>query len=636
MSWLAMRDHWATTVVLAVYAALTLTGVTTSSMGIAALRQNPDKPLGRQLFGAQMIRSDEYNAFTPIKLSIMSTGGAPTLSPLGEQADILHRFSSGGFFETVVFFDSTMLKAASFLPSAMVFAANWWLPVVLLFLFLPRWFDQVGASRRMGWLAALLIVLSPSVAWWSLQPVQQLAYTVAGSSLLVSCYQRWLRRERARSLGLGVLAGVLIAGLPTGYAPWSLMLGGTVLTATALWMLTRESPMSARLVPLTFVAVTSLVFGLGTLWENWNSLQATLDTVYPGLRRLGGAAQPLQTLFGAPGLGGLQKDAPALSNASELSQSFTVAFVWAFALLLGSRWSRPWRSAVVPATVGLIGLVWMAWTTVSTGIRGADIPVLSLVPPFRVAEVVGILGVLLVALLIPLVSDGRSWRTALGAGLGCAAVTVYAVSILKATALPGMRALELSIVTVAVAVAVALLTRYPQRTWPVVLAALLAAVPVYRANPLIVGLGDLRDSATARTMAERGATARAEGSLWVTDDSNFAVVMLANGVASLSGLQRSGPNRAAWAQLDPTGAAEPAWNRAGGFVSFTFTGDRPAAITTALDRIFVHVDPCALAKDVPSLGHLATRQQLTGSCVRPAGSVIWSGQTVNLYDVVRS
>jgi hypothetical protein len=637
LAWLRSRDHWATTLALALYGAATLAGATTSSLGISFLRQDPDHPLGRQLWDAQVIRSDEYNAFTPIKLSIMATGGPPTLSPLGAQADLVHRFSSGGFFETVVFFDSTMLRAASVLPDSMVFAAQWWLPVLLLLVFLPRWFGQVGATRRMGWLAAALIVLSPSVAWWSLQPVQQMAYTVAGASLLVSCHTRFVCGQWGRSLVLGLLGGVLVAGMPSGYVPWSLVLGGTVLAATTVWVLTREQSWQDRLVPIAIVGATALVFGLGLIWENLDSLRATLETVYPGSRRSGGVAEPLELLFGAPGLSGLQQSTPAVSNASELSSSFTVAFVWAFALVLGSRWSRPWRPTVVPLTVGVLGLVWLSWTTVDTGVLGAKIPLLNLVTPDRAAQVVGILGVLLVALLLPSVDGGRSWRTAAGAGLGCGAVTIYAVSTLKATALPGTRVLEVVAVSVAVSVAVAVVTRYPHRSWPVVLVAVLALPAVYRANPVVVGLGDLRDSTTAREMARFGDSARADGSLWVTDDGNFAVVMLANGVPSLSGLQRSGPDRDEWAKLDPTGASEPAWNRAGGYLSFTFAAGQPTTITTnGFDVTYVKAAPCELAASFPTLEHLATRQVLTGPCLRAAGSVPWSGQQVNLYDVVRS
>lgn len=637
LDWLRTRDHWATTLVLVLYAAVTAAGATTSSLGISFLRQDPDHPLGRQLWDAQGVRSDEYNAFTPIDLSIMATGGSPTLSPLGAQADLVHRFSSGGFFETIVFFDATMLRAARFVPDAMLFAARWWLPVLLLLVFLPRWFGQVGATRRAGWLAALLIVLSPSVAWWSLQPAEQLAYTVAGASLLVSCHTGFVRRERGRSLVLGVLGGILVAGIPSGYVPWSLLLGGTVLAATTLWVLTRQQSWLDRVVPLAVVGATALVFGLGVLWENLDSLRATLGTVYPGSRRSGGAAEPLELLFGAPGLSGLQRSTPATSNASELSSSFTIAFVWAFALVLGGRWSRPWRSAVVPATVGAIGLVWLAWTTVATGVLGSKIPLFNLVTPVRAAQVVGILGVLLVALLLPAVSGGSSWRTAIGAGLGCGAVTIYAVSTLKETALPGMRVLEVVVVSAATALAIALITRYPGRTWPILVTALLAAIPVFRANPVVLGLGDLRDSSAARTMAALGDTARSDGTLWASDYGSFDVLMLANGVPSLSGLQRSGPNRAEWALIDPAGSSEDAWNRAGGYVPFLFFVDQPTGISTnGFDVTYVYIDPCELVRVVPNLGHLATRQDLTASCVRPAGSVTWSGETINLYDVVRS
>ncbi len=633
-TWLRTRDHWATSLMLLFFGGLTLAGATTSSIGIGFLRQDPSKPLDHQLWQSQVIRSDEYNAFSPIDLSIMSTGGAPTLSPLGEPADVVHRFASGGFFETVVFFDSTLLRAARFLPDAMVFAAHWWLPLVFLFLFLPKWFAQVGASRRMGWLAALLIALSPCVAWWSLQPVQLMAYTLAGSSLMISSYERFGRGQRLRAIVWAALGGILIAGIPAAYVPWSLMLGVPILTASAAWLLSRRTSVASRLKPLLLTAAVALLFGVGTLLENLESLRSTLDTVYPGVRRSGSMAEPLEFLFGAPGLGRLQDTAPVLANASELSTSFTVCFVWALVLVLRGRRFGPLREHVVPVTIGLFGLVWLGWTTVSSGVLGAKVPLLNLVTPDRAAEVVGILGVLLVALTMSSNRLPDGWSTPLAAGLVCGAVTVYAVSRLRMTYLPTTRITTVLVSALAVAAVVTLVTRFPRRTWPVVLTAVLAAIPVYRANPLLFGLGDLHGSTTARVMSTAGEDARSAGTLWASDFGEFDVLMLANGVPSLSGLQRAGPDRSEWAKLDPTHQYETAWNRAGGYVSFGFAEGLPIQVTSnGLDGIIVRADPCNLKARMPSLAHVATRQQLTGSCLRPRGTLTWSGASVNLYDV---
>jgi hypothetical protein len=634
VGWLRTRDHWSTSVMLLFFGGLSLAGVTTSSIGMSFLRQDPGAPLGRQLWQSQGIRSDEYNALTPIDLSIMSTGGAPTLSPLGEHADLLHRFSSGGFFETIVFFDSTMLRAAAFLPDAMVFAAHWWLPVATLFFFMPRWFAQVGASRRMGWLAAMLIALSPCVAWWSMQPIQLLAYTLAGSSLMLSSYERFSRQQRWRALGLALVGGVLIAGMPTAYVPWSLVLGAPILLASSAWLLSRSSPLLLRCKPLLLTATTALVFGVGTLLENLDGIRSTLATVYPGSRRSGSMAEPLGFLFGAPGLGKLQDTAPVLSNASELSTSFAICFVWVFVLLLRSTRRFHLREHVVPATIGLFGLLWLAWITVSSGVAGTKVPVLNLVTPDRATQVVGILGVMLVALVLPSVRSDDRWSTPVAAGLVCGAVTLYAVSRLQMLYLPTTRLTSVWLSGAAVVLVVTLVTRYPRRTWPVLLTAAIAAVPVYRANPLLVGLADLHSSTSAQAMQSAGATARAAGTLWVSDVGQFDVLMLANGVPSLSGLQRAGPDRAEWEKLDPAHQFETAWNRAGGYVPFVFAEGEPIQITTnGFDVTIVRADPCVLTQRMPNLAHVATRQQLAVPCLRPAGKLVWGGGPVNLYDV---
>ena len=81
--WLLVKDRWATVLMLVFFTMLVLGGVTTSSIGTLQLTQDPAHPTTEQWGQPQSIRSDEYNVGTPIALSIMSTGGVPTLSPLG-------------------------------------------------------------------------------------------------------------------------------------------------------------------------------------------------------------------------------------------------------------------------------------------------------------------------------------------------------------------------------------------------------------------------------------------------------------------------------------------------------------------------------------------------------------------------
>lgn len=636
LSWLRTGDNALRAAVVVAYALLVLFGATTSSLGMNHLRQDPDNPLGSQLGLPNWIRSDEYNANTPIALSIMATGGAPTLSVLGARADLVQRFSSGGFFESFIFFDSGLLKLAAFLPDASVFAACWWLPMLLLFLMMPKWMEQMGGSRRMGWLAAGLIALSPSVAWWSMMPVSLIAYTLTGSSLMISAYHRLNRRQWTTGVIAGVVGGILIAGMPSFYIPWSLILGLSVLVASTLWILCQAGRLWCRVRPVLLSGITAVVFGVGLLLENTEGLTALMNTVYPGARRSSAEAQPISLLLGAPALSPLQNgEVPIQANASEISTSFTIAFVVIAVLLAGSRLVPTLRKGVAAWTMLAFGLVWLGWTLVDLGSLGENIPLLNLVPSVRAAQVVGILGIIALCLLLPMVGPQR-WKTASVSAVLAGGITVYAASRVQSEYLPDMRFLNIAAAGLGVALCTLLLTRFATQGWPVLLTVLLAAVPVYKANPLVFGLGDLRESESAVRMHQEGIEARAEGTLWASNVGSFDTLSLANGVPTLSGLQRSGPNMDMWLRLDPDKEFEEAWNRGGGYLPFVWTpGEETNIRTDGFDLSFVEIDPCVLAAAMPELGHVASSYELTDECLRSEETLVWGGNPIHIYEVLR-
>lgn len=634
--WLKRGDNALRAGVVLAYVLAVVFGMTTSSIGMGHLRQDPENPIGTQIGDSSFIRSDEYNAYSPIALSVMATGAAPTLSDMGARADLVHRFTSGGFFESVVFFDSGLLKLATFLPDASVFAAHWWLPTLLLLLFMPKWFEQVGGTRRMGWLAAGLIVLSPAVAWWSMMPVALIAYTLTGASLMLTSYHRLVSGRRIAGVLAGVSGGILIAGMPSFYTPWSILLGLPVVAASALWILSRAGTWWSRMRPVLLTGGTAIVFGAGLLFENREGLNALFSTVYPGSRRSSGEAQPFALLFGAPSLSPLQDGSvPIQANASELSTSFTVAFIWLAVLLAGASLLPGIRRGIAAWTVMAFGLVWLGWALVDLGELGEKLPLLNLVPSVRSAQVVGILGVISLALFLSMMGRQR-WNTAIVAAAVCGGVTVYAGSQVRAEYLPDLRFLTILAAGSGVALAVLLVTRIPGRSWPVVLTLVLAALPVYHANPVVFGLGDLRESFTAETLFAAGEDARSEGTYWASNLGSFDTVALANGVPSLSGLQRSGPRVEMWERIDPGGEFEEAWNRGGGYIPFAWTpGEKTRITTDGFDLTFVHIDPCTLAAAVPELGHIASTSELEESCLQHSETLQWSGQPVYVYEVVK-
>ena len=629
---LGKKDYPLRISAIVLYIIVVMLGATTSSIGMPTLRENPAEPLGYQLGEASPIRSDEYNAFSPIVLSTMATGGAPTTSVLSAPADINHRYSSGGLFETFVFFDYTLLYTASFLPDAMVFAAHWWLPALLLFLFLPTWFEQVGSNRRWGWMAAFLIALSPASSWWTMMPIQLIAYTIAGSSLLLSAYRRFTTHQRVIPALQSVAAGILIAGLPSFYIPWSLVLGLPILVATVAWVFAHKGRWKPKLLALGCSGITAMVFAAGMLWENREGISALLNTVYPGSRRSTGTAQSIALLFGAPGLAPMQDMLPVGINQSELSTAFTITFVWALLLIANINLVGQLRENVAVFVVGGFGLLWLLWCTVNFGARGSSIPLLNYVQPARAAQVCGILGSILVCLLLAQLPRKVNWKLPLTAAASCTLVTAYAVSSLQLSYLPEMATSSIATAALAVGLCVFFATKFASRVWPMVLISALAAVPVFSANPLLFGLGDLRESETAKYLSAEGKRAAENNEVWASDFGAFDTVMLANGVPSLSGLQRSGPNTEQWKKLDSEGSHANEWNRGGGFVHFQWTPGEPMTFEAPVpDTTVVRVDPCDLKLRWPSLRAISSSQTLNAPCLLPERTLTWSGKEFFVY-----
>jgi hypothetical protein len=631
---MCVGDRWAKALVVLAYVFVSLAGVTTSSIGVADLRQDASSPLGWQFGSAQPIRSDEIHANSAIALSILATGDSPSLSPLAAQADLVHRYPTSGVFEQLVFFDGQMLRLGAFVSHDVLFAAHWWLPTLFLFLAFPAWFKLLGLPLRYGWFAAGLIALSPANAWWSLLPVHMTAYTAAGCALMIAAFRRFEQMHRARGSLLAIAAGILIAGMPSSYAPWAILLGTPLLIASTLFVLTRKSPVRSRLVAIGIAGGTAVVFGLGTLWENRAGLAAMTGTVYPGGRRSMAEPQSFGQVFDAPHLSQLLRSAPNGINSSELSTSYTVLFIVAALLFVCSWRSESWTQRIPELTLGAWATLWLGWMTLPLGEWSRSVPLFSLIPPYRVSQVIGVVAVILTALLLARWKQDGTWRLALTAGISCGAVTAYAGELLRGSELPDL-SVEASLMSAAlVAYAVAVLVRFHHRAWPAILICVLALIPVVRVNPIIAGLGDLRASSTAAWVAHQAPTVRERGKVWASNDPALNTLLLANGIPSLSGLQRSGPNIQAWRKLDPPGAESVNWNRGGGYIFFSWTpGEATKWDNNDFDAVGVAIDPCTLAGAWRELDRILSTEPLSAPCLTLNHEMTWQDKPVFVYDV---
>jgi len=619
---------------------LVLSGATSSSIGLDEVRADPAHPTGVMLGTAKGVRADEWLTATPVILGYMASGSErATHSPLSEANDLASQLPNQGVGERIVFFDTTALRFGGVVPEQMLFAGFYWLPTLLLMLFLPPWLRRVGSNAPLAWLATVLVLLAPANAWWSLMPTRVLGFAVAACYLTMLAADRYRAGRRLQSLALAVGAGIFLARSPFFYPPWQVTMAVPVVLATAVWLLWPKETRVKDLLVLAVVTVTSVLLVALTLAENLTAFRAQAGTVYPGRRISGALAQSFGTLFGAPNLGYLQTS-PSLNalNYSELSTGFTICGLWALVIWASRRGSHQWtRNIAVQVVLAVFLIFWFTWSAMT--IPGSElIPIVNLVPSERSAQTLGFLAVLLLALVLSQVAESVTWRLASASAIVCTGVTAIAGLALHRSMIPSMTHFDVLIGAIGVGAVVLLVTRYPGRGWPVGVATLSALALVVTVNPLIFGLGDLRNSPAAKRMSIVGQQARNDGTFWATNSSMLDALVIANGVPSLSGHQTSGPHQAAWHKLDPTDTYISVWNRGSSYLMFEFTTSKTSTISlgSARDQMIVSVDPCRLPSIGFPLAGVISTTTLTNSCLQADGTVMWSGAVAFVYTLKSS
>lgn len=643
LDWLRREDRWAHALLLLVFAVLILTGTTTANITQDYL-QAVDGGRAGILFGSpQEIRWDEYLSGSPLYLSIMSTHGLPALSPLAEQSGLATRYGEGGFFGSLVFFDGAMLQLAGIVPEAVLFSLHWWLPTLMFLWSMPIWFRQLGFSSRSGWLAGLLIAASPAVAWWSLQPVNILGFAIAGCALLLAGFRRVVAGRPLRAVPFALGAAVLLAGMPSAYLIWSLILGLPVLIISSLRILMDgRAARAARWTYLLASGAVTLGLALAAVADVRAGIAAMSATVYPGDRSAPSAPTPFEALFGASASHSasnapIDEDWAALTsigNHSELAMSWTISFVvlatlmaWIWPRLTGRDWRR-WLP--VSVLIGWGGL-WLAWAAVSFGESSGRVPIFSQVPSLRAAQVVGMLGVLAICLAI---AELRvPLRHAIAAAGVSGGVALFAASALQRFAVPEMSVPAVWAAGMGTAAAVAIGIRWPQRLWAIAAVSVLAFLQVAGAGTVSVGVGAYRGSAPAEYMAAAAPGVRAAGQVWASDFRAMDAMMLANGLPSLSGQQLSGPVRAEWLRLDPGGKAEDAWNRGGSRIRIEWRDEPGIDITSdEYNVVTIQANPCSLHDAYPELTTILAKEPLRLACLNEVDRIPWKNDRVHVYE----
>lgn len=633
--WRVYPYQWLNLAIIGVYLGVCLAGITTSNLGIDVLRQDMQAAHPDTLGNSQDVRSDEYLVDTPLALWTLTAPGEAVVGEMSALSGWTMRIPTGPA-QTVLFWDRAILSLGQVIPPAIAFALQWWLPHLLVLLGLPALLHLFGARRRYGYGAALLVILSPAQTWWSMQPSVILGPAIVGSVAMLAAHQR-LKRGQWVIPALQLLIGAaLLASMTSRYVVWVLLLGGAVLGASVVHVLFDRSRWLAKLVTVVGCGAVSLLLTVAAVIESRAGLATFLSTVYPAARRSSAVAQGLASTFGAPALGGLAGNEVLATNASEISTSFNIVIVL-IALLIPTQFPtfRSWLNRPVEVFLGLWILVWFLWGTVSLGKLGESLPLLNMVPSYRAIQVIGFVGLLLFFLMLShLVVVPRKWITTLS--LVAAWLTVYAGSVLQKEHVHKLSTWIIWAAGIGVGVSAFMLLRWSRSYWSMLIAAALAATISVNSLPIQIGLGDLRGSALSRHLVEQGALARTEGKVWASDSITFDSLMVATGVPSLSGFQRSGPNRDQWHRLDPDEESINSWNRSAGYARFNWVNGASISISdNDFDVVTVRTDPCKLAQLIPELTHIVSAKRLSSACLTPSGTYGWGKYRMTEYTIGR-
>lgn len=630
-----VQRHLVIIVPLAVYLVLILAGVTTSSIGVGLLREDPSDPLGLQFGASQAIRSDEYNTESALWLGQMAVGFGQLVDPLSVSPAYFAQLPVG-IASGIVFLDGTLLMLGQVLPNAMLFAMKWWLPTVLLFIGLPIWFRQITGSLRWGYLAGALIALAPASMWWSGRPVNTIGFIAAGCALGVFAAGRLVQRRYWSGILAVVGAGILLARFPSYYQPLAIIVGTPIVIATAGFLLFKYTSMRDRLVALVPLVVSGALWTVLVMLENWQSLESTLSTLYPGDRRSTGESHTVGRVFGGTNLGWLESVGREAvdTNQTEIASAFTILLVVLAMAFVAQRWRAGRATAAALLSLTVFGVFWLSWCTLEWGAVGELVPLANRVPSYRAANATGFIAI--IAFCLFMTSWRRPRRIAVPIVIAAMAafLSAWAGGSLQLTHLPALSNGMIVVSAIVTGAVVFALLYWPGKWLSLGAAALAAAAMTITAVPILFGLGDLRASDTAQQFLENGSQARADGTYWASDSGYVDALLMSTGTPALSARQQMGPDREQWLRLDPGGANEHAWNRAGMYYQFQWRSEPGIEfVNTNLDILIMPASPCTVAERMPGLSHIISSHEVDTPCTEPAGTFLWSGQERYIYEV---
>jgi hypothetical protein len=630
--------------IVLLFAAAVLAGITTSSVGVVPLRDDPQTPPPGLLLGSpDEIRSDEFIKWTPRLLGRMQTGDVAFITELsfdsrGTDDGTLQQWSQHFAFPDV----SVALALGTWAPQT-AFAMHWWLPVLLVALLLPRWFLRLGTPSHIGIPITAVVIFSPFAIWWSWLPLACLGWTllagIAAARVARSAIEfKDLSGRGSLTMGLVALVAAAAAVRATQtYQAWSLPLALVVITPLVVAELRRPAPLSRRLFAVAAPATLAITAIVAYVLIHAERFAVLSRTVHPGGRREAGALADISVLLGAPHMWVLQRNPQlAETNISEMASAYTVLGAAALAMIPFVGWRRLGSLGAPIISVLVVTTLLALWCLVDMPSWTRALMPLSAVPHYRMAQVIGIPALLAFGLMLGAMLRSRSteWlNPAIPVAFLVGAMTAIGGGVFRARRLPDFEPSLIILGSILFAAATGWSLTHVHRRHALLPLMTFAAFSTVFVGPMQRGFADLQSGLAAETVRQLHVAGNTPGT-WAADDLYMGALFFANGIPAISGVQSTGPEVEKWLVLDPEDRYRTRWNRGSSFIWFEWDRESTAPVieNPHKDVVLIRIDPCSKLLDVFALRYVVSLNELSDTCLEKVGTVALGGAIRHAYE----
>ena len=549
---------------------------------------------------AQGSRADEFQRATPMLLGQLYNRDYSPKSLLALQNLLDNNFIGNLLLnpEKVVF---------SHLPLDFAFSAIWWFPLFLLFVTVILSLNLFTQNREFSLLAAIVVLFSPGIMWWSNMPALVLGKLIASGLLL------FFFLFSVGSLYVRAIAVVWSGGLATSafltYAP--LAIGFLITLLPIFWMLLKTKHLNRKEIfrgRQLSMSVFIMIAPLYVYFSERSQIEGLANTFYPGDRSFNsGKVDGLKWIFsGIFDVLILDRRQIVSVNQSEFSLGFGIFIPLVILFVLSQSQLR--RSASHVTLVGIM-FIQLFWILIPASTNW--IPLLSRVSPERMGLSLTISAPFVFFAILLSNLDLIKQNTIFKTSVFISVVLFFVVNSGAYVISQIVFSLRLYfVVFIALWIAIGtwclMQTKMLQIRRGLYFFAILAFISSGFINPIASQTSPVYGVEPAAIITETPKSA-----IWASDNFVGDAYLMSHARVSISGQQLTGPNIDRWKVFDQNLENFQIWNKGQSYVLFnwqkqvnvTFREDQP-------DQINILINPCSPILDLYKVEYLISSKPL--------------------------